>query len=74
MNLVLDTSEVRNIRGIGGACQPVGQARIDLVANGQELKGVTLTVLPGEAMVSEDILKRFTAVVSENDSWLIKID
>ena len=72
---------MRNVRGIGGACRPIGQARIDLVKDGEELKGVTLTVLPEEAMVGEDILigkdilkRGFTAVVSDNDSWLIRTE
>lgn len=56
LGLKLTPSEVTAVRGIGGSCVPIGQAQIQLEADGRIHDDVTLTVLPSGVLRSPEIL------------------
>ena len=81
LDLTLSPSDVSHVRGVGqGNCETIGQADVQLETDGLELENVTLTVLPREAMLGEEILlgrnvlerNDVVAVVSADESWFVR--
>ena len=80
LGLAVRPSEISTIRGVGGSCNPVGQAETKLTANGLELDKVKMTILPqgalntGEILLGTDLIdsRNLTAVFSKGKAWLLE--
>ena len=79
LELELVPSTVKNIRGVGGACSPIGQATVLLEMDELTFEEVVLTVLPSGKLYDKGILLGKDVVDSgvvtifyEGTAWMLK--